>query len=496
MMSDVNKIRNAMIQALPQETATASEKIDEKNVYLPLAHTKALRLSCHLVVGARGVGKSFWTNALADDHIRQQLSINLPELKQLIVYTGYTAKSNPNNYPDQDTFAQLLTQFSAYHIWRAVVFRWILKITDETNRHKSWSDDVSWVQQHPAEFAQLVESANQSLQQQQQQGLIVFDALDLTSDNWQSMDMIAKDLLRVVLWLKSFSHLTAKVFLRADQFARNILNFPDASKLLATKIELTWSGNDLYGLLWQILCNAEGDNGALLRTLYQKIGQLETDTVPPFHVSASFKRNTEEQRRLFALLAGEWMGKDPRRGVPYVWTVSHLADGQGITSPRSFLIALRNATEFSQEKYPDHPLALHYEGIKTGVQQASQVRVTELKEDYWWLEQVTEPLSGITLPCDFSVLEEKWQKAFPRGLENIPDEINHIHNDVDDAKAISRLPIQSSEDGWLGLRNDLEKIGVIKIKKDSRIDMPDLYRVGFGLGRRGGVKPVKQHNPE
>jgi hypothetical protein len=26
--------------------------------------------------------------------------------------------------------------------------------------------------------------------------------------------------------------------------------------------------------------------------------------------------------------------------------------------------------------------------------------------------------------------------------------------------------------------------------KDGRINMPDLYRVGFGLGRRGGVKPM------
>ncbi len=28
--------------------------------------------------------------------------------------------------------------------------------------------------------------------------------------------------------------------------------------------------------------------------------------------------------------------------------------------------------------------------------------------------------------------------------------------------------------------------------KDERVNMPDLYRVGFGLGRRGGVKPVVQ----
>jgi|GEM_PF-2093247 len=40
-----------------------------------------------------------------------------------------------------------------------------------------------------------------------------------------------------------------------------------------------------------------------------------------------------------------------------------------------------------------------------------------------------------------------------------------------------------------GIRQDLQRLGIFIIRKDSRIDMPDLYRVGFGLGRKGGVKP-------
>ncbi|ADP11828.1 hypothetical protein EJP617_21470 [Erwinia sp. Ejp617] len=36
------------------------------------------------------------------------------------------------------------------------------------------------------------------------------------------------------------------------------------------------------------------------------------------------------------------------------------------------------------------------------------------------------------------------------------------------------------------------RIGVFEERADERIDMPDLYRVGFGLGRKGGVKPNKQ----
>jgi hypothetical protein len=39
------------------------------------------------------------------------------------------------------------------------------------------------------------------------------------------------------------------------------------------------------------------------------------------------------------------------------------------------------------------------------------------------------------------------------------------------------------------VREDLQRLGLLETKKDGRIDMPDLYRVGFGLGRKGGVKP-------
>jgi hypothetical protein len=34
-------------------------------------------------------------------------------------------------------------------------------------------------------------------------------------------------------------------------------------------------------------------------------------------------------------------------------------------------------------------------------------------------------------------------------------------------------------------------LGVIQRMEDGRIQMPDVYRIAFGFGRRGGVKPLK-----
>lgn len=192
-------------------------------------------------------------------------------------------------------------------------------------------------------------------------------------------------------------------------------------------------------------------------------------------MTENVRREGPKQRALFDALAGPWMGKDRRRGVPYIWSVSHLSDGRGRTSPRSFLAAIRVAAEDSLEKYPGHTCALHYESIKRGVQKTSAIRIEEMAEDYPWVKNLFEPLEGLTVPCEFSIIEERWKQAFPSGIKDV---------------APDRLPPQHAERGWPGIQKDLERLGLFATMKDARINMPDLYRVGFGLGRRGGVKPM------
>jgi hypothetical protein len=187
------------------------------------------------------------------------------------------------------------------------------------------------------------------------------------------------------------------------------------------------------------------------------------------------KRDEQLQRPLFAIIAGNWMGRDRRRGVPYLWSVGHLADGKGRTSPRSFLAAIRAAAENAEERFPSHQVPLHYESIKYGVQKASGIRVSEMAEDYSWVETLMEPLKGLTVPCTFDIIEEQWKSSFGSDPQK---------------STFDRLPPEHYEAGWNGIRKDFEKLGIFELMKDERVNMPDLYRVGFGLGRRGGVKPV------
>jgi hypothetical protein len=287
------------------------------------------------------------------------------------------------------------------------------------------------------------------------------------------MDDMVRELLRLVLYLKEYSNIFVKVFLRDDQYRRKVTNFPDASKLMATQTELTWQRHDLHGLLWQLLCNAPDENGEILRSLYQEVmGKLPELKNNIWILDEEAKHENDKQRALFEKLAGPWMGKDKRRGVPYVWSVSHLADGNRRTSPRSFLKAIRAAIEYSMDKGGDYPL--HYEGIKQGVQKASVVRIGELtNEDYPWVNDLIMPLHNLIVPIEFEKIENLWHREYPNGYKT------------------EGLPPEHIDDGWPGIKKDLIQLGIFEEMYEGRINMPDLYRVGFGLGRKGGVKPVE-----
>ncbi len=461
-MTKTQQLREAILAA-PLETSNFGETPQPGTLYLPPSHLKALKLDAHIVVGGRGVGKSFWTAALQSESLRAQLGTVSSELQGIEVFAGFGSAEAIDSYPNADVFAVFLNQNGdAYDLWRAVVLRWIARRIGVDIPSQNWPDTVAWLKSQPEEAAKLMQS------ERDWKGLILFDALDRSSSEWQRMDEIVRGLLRTILWLKSFPGLYAKVFLREDQAERTVFNFPDASKLTATKEELAWARHDLHGLLWQRLINAPDAHGERMRQICKSeaLGSV-------WRVAPGMKSESEAQKKAFETLAGPWMGRDKRRGVPYTWSVGHLADGRGQTSPRSFLAAIRQAAEHSSERYAQHDYALHFESIKRGIQKASEIRVQEIAEDYPWVPEVLSALSGMNVPIEFEYVKKKWEEKFPGG----PQSISSTH-----------LPAQHLE-SWDGVRDDLRRLGLLETRKDTRIDMPDLYRIGFGLGRKGGVKP-------
>ncbi len=461
-MPDPATLRDAILAA-PIETSNHSEPPRPGTLYIPLSHLKALRLDAHVVVGGRGVGKSFWTAALVSPLLQATLGTIVKELDGLDIRIGFQ-NDQSENYPNEDAFEKLLNVGTdPYDIWRSVMLRWVAERNGLSLPKETWEETVGWLKMKPEEAVRVMRAPRDW------RGLIVFDALDRTSNDWQRMDAIVRGLLRAILWLKAEQGLHTKVFLREDQAERTVFNFPDASKLLATKAELTWARHDLHGLLWQRLINAPEAHGERIREICPA-----SMNAGLWHLPEPMKRESEAQRQAFEYLAGPWMGRDKRRGVPYTWAVGHLADGRSQTSPRSFLAAIAQAAEDSRERYPNHDYALHFESLKRGIQSASEIRVHEVVEDYPWVSDVLGVLKGMNVPIGFEEIRAKWAEFFPNGPQDL---------------LTNRLPAQHAMRSWEGICDDLQRLGLLESKKDGRIDMPDLYRVGFSLGRKGGVAP-------
>src|SRR5262249_51591205 len=111
------------------------------------------------------------------------------------------------------------------------------------------------------------------------------------------------------------------------------------------------------------------------------------------------------QEKLFYIIAGEFMGASAKRGRTYSWLFDHLADAFGETSPRSFLTALQRAASHGPAPVDT---AIDHNGIRAGVQVASEIRVAQLKEDYDWITEVLRALEGLEVPCDPELFKRRW----------------------------------------------------------------------------------------
>ena len=469
---------------LPDGTSHGSLR-DPAQLYLPPSHRKALDPKVMLVTGVRGSGKTFWWSALQDRPTRRLLASldrRLSPTAESEVRGGFGVKEAPDLYPGRDEMRTMIAAGATPQVvWRTVHARHLADPGHPLRALGTWPERSRYVEENPQDIARLFHDRDDQLYLSGRYSLVLFDGLDRSAERWLETFRLIRGLLEHALDMRSYRRLRAKVFLRSDQVAEErVADFPDASKVLSSAVELTWPRRDLYGMLWQYLGN--GSQGELVRP-WLADGEWPTADVdgrPIFTVPASLARDQAVQREQFHSITGPWMGKDPRRGFPYTWIPNHLGDAHARVSPRSFIAALRTAAHDTADRHPDHRHALHYDSIKRGVQEASKIRVRELREDYPWVDRLLVPLSGFVVPCAFAEIESTWRD------EGVIDTLNdRIGQDE------VKLPPRHIDLGASGVRQDLESLGVFRRLADGRVDLPDVFRVGYGLGRRGGVKPVR-----
>ena len=124
-------------------------------------------------------------------------------------------------------------------------------------------------------------------------------------------------------------------------------------------------------------------------------------------------------------------------------------------------------------------------GLLEGVRKASEDRLHELKEDYWWITAALAPLRDELVPMPLEELKELWhQHGTAKSI-------------MRESSATKRLaPVQlvatDPRDQEAALVSALQAIGVLEIRSNQKINVPDIFRIEAQIKRKGGVKPPRR----
>lgn len=485
MTATRNQALRRLIGAIPSDVSNdaigaRAPKIDD--MFAPEAHSAALDPNNPIVVGARGAGKSFWSGVLGNETTKEAANVAYPRLalNKVLVEFGYTGVPGGKGLARDviDNLKADETEESARAFWWATILRAAFYYKKQTP--PKFSNLIAMAKDWE-ERGEFLDSINHELEQSDKKLLIVYDALDTISTSWSGRRLLTEALLEIVWALRGYPEIAPKLFVRPDQIDDSSLRFVELPKLRAGAIRLLWSGTDLYGLFFSRIGlakdpTANAEVAKLLREVNLSMPTREEvlqGSWPP-----AWDEGT--QRHLMEQLAGPFMGSGTygyKKGRTYDWPLSHLSDAHDEVTPRSFLgliIGAAKAAGIGDDR------VITPEGIRHGLRTASQNRVDQLHQEFPWIKGVLAPLDGLLLPQEPKAVFKVWKAA--RTVATLKQ----------DARKLGYLfPIpDNTQNEEEGLLTALRQIGVMFVRKDERVDMPDLYRVAARLLKKGGTAPL------
>ncbi|MBL8179287.1 MAG: hypothetical protein JNK48_31710 [Bryobacterales bacterium] len=103
--------------------------------------------------------------------------------------------------------------------------------------------------------------------------------------------------------------------------------------------------------------------------------------------------------------------------------------------------------------------------------------MTELREDYSWIDLALEPLRRQFVPIEKKTLNTLWKSR--KVSERIADEVNRKQ-----VLAPIGVSIEGNEDALL---RAMTSIAVMEERANGKINVPDIFRVEAEILRKGGV---------
>ncbi|MDE7478147.1 MAG: hypothetical protein K2M91_09390 [Lachnospiraceae bacterium] len=478
---------------------------DEENLlpnFLPLrSYSKLADKKNFLITGGRGSGKTELFRILTscgglDYVINEKDRRRYTQLRESEFLVGYIATgSGAKAFPTSNVCDELLKMEKPDNLtsfWGGLICSVLLKkfkedkeIIELANQYlgaqtrnlltENSSEVSKWwkvLDTGKEKWESFLDQTDTILENKGRYVCIVYDELDRICSNYEELFGYIRSLLD--FWYRHnsrFTNIKAKIFLRSDLYNAKALQFVDASKMGAYRLELSWDVQSLYRLLVKRMANTgieelesylKGVPGLLHPEINGALGYVPGDSEEAF-------------RLLIDKMVGQYMGKNAKRGVSYTWVPNHIQDANGEMAPRAFLKCFAFAAEEMLNSKSDvaaleKERVLHPTRLQGAVAKVSADRVQELtQEEYQWLQNLIKRLDKKTM------LMEKEEFLSYLRPENWPETER------------GRLPGETG----MEILEVLMMLGIVMKTADERINIPEIYLHGFGLKRKGGIKRPK-----
>lgn len=450
--------------------------------FLPLpSHERALARETMVVRGERGAGKSMLFKVLGE--LRQDrgpIERLLPRAEQANAtwHVGFTEIGT--DHPTTDLVASFVRDAPPERVrvmWMAHLVARLaedfdnpsLELPDFVRAWESRNDIARWVAEAEKALPALttaLDAAERSFVQQGREVVVLYDHLD-TIGKTDTATRVKASAGLLALWLSlsnRYRAIRTKIFLREDLFEASLSTSADATKVRSRSVALGWDVASLYRALIRQMASLSAPMREWIQDSLNKIPLREEPQLGWFPPEVLKETGHPSQAAFVEHLAGVHMGKGLKKGYVYRWIPDRLQDARGSIVPRSLVNLVAYAAENARpspkavQKRLLHPLELQAALDKTSTQ-----RVAELAEESPVVARLTE-LNGIVVPIGRSAMVKLLSRS-----------------DADDGYG---------DDGDAAF-DELARIGVVRERDSVRWDVPDLYRYGYGIKRKGGAPRPK-----
>lgn len=209
----------------------------------------------------------------------------------------------------------------------------------------------------------LLEMADKSFKEEGSKFWIVLDRLDVAFAESHDLEGNAlRALFRVYRDMGSLEHISLKIFLRDDIWARiTTAGFREASHITKS-ITITWDDRSLLHLV-------------VRRALHNQAVQAFYNVEPSAVLSSA-----DEQERLFYRIFPRQVERGQRKSTTLDWMLARTADGTGKTAPRELIHLLSEARDQQLkllergEPEPEGELLFEHTALQAALPEVSKVR--------------------------------------------------------------------------------------------------------------------------